>query len=305
MENINLQEVIDVGVYHPPASHKSYAVYLKKFAIFVKADDYLIGDMSTMIPKCHFNDHTLACFFYDLGRVCEHKPDVKKSCLAAINFGIQYHHLENIYAFKHIYPDLHLILQQWDTYLKVNPYFVKKGGRFDVNSVSLILSMTRDLAATVVIIFTGLRAISLYQATTNNWVNCPADLTATRHWKLILPRTKTDPKGLGPVSNRTSIVPCICLTNLDKTEKTKFLKKMKQDAFCSCVGSCPYDILTQYMNKCLPKSHDKDSNELAFLRSVTARGERTLTEFKLGEGEVKKCFERINIKLVLKLVLLA
>ena len=173
-----------------------------------------------------------------------------------------------------------------------------------MNSVSLILSMTpkndmeiRDLAATVVIIFTGLRAISLYQATTNNWTNCPADLTATRHWKLILSKTKTDPKGLGPVSNRTSIVPCICLTNLDKTEKTKFLKKMKQDAFCSCEGSCPYDILTQYMKKCPQKSHDRDSNELAFLRSVTARGERTLTEFKLGEGEVKKCFERINKKL--------
>ena len=70
--------------------------------------------MSTMIP-------TLACFFYDLARVCEYKPHVKKSCLAAINFGIQYHHLEKIHAFKHIYPDLHLILQQWDTYLKVNP----------------------------------------------------------------------------------------------------------------------------------------------------------------------------------------
>ena len=50
MENINLQEVIDAGVYHAPATHKSYAVYLKKFVIFVKADDYLIGDMSTMIP---------------------------------------------------------------------------------------------------------------------------------------------------------------------------------------------------------------------------------------------------------------
>ena len=47
-----------------PTTHKSYTVYLKKFVIFVKADDYLIGDMSTMIP-------TLACFFYDLGRVCD------------------------------------------------------------------------------------------------------------------------------------------------------------------------------------------------------------------------------------------
>ena len=72
---------------------------------------------------------------------------------------------------------------------------------------------------------------------------------------------------------------------------------MKQDAFCPCVGSCPYDILTQYMNKCPQKSNDIDSTELSFLRAVTARGERTLTEFKLGEGEAKKCFERVNSKL--------
>ena len=107
MENINLQEVIEAGVYN--------VLLLTRVIlfIFVKADDYLIGDMSTMIP-------TLACFFYDLGRVCEYKPRVKKSCLAAINFGIQYHHLKKVYDFKHIYPDLHLILQQWDTYLTLN-----------------------------------------------------------------------------------------------------------------------------------------------------------------------------------------
>jgi hypothetical protein len=155
----------------------------------------------------------------------------------------------------------------------------------------------RDIAATVVIIFTGLRAIRLYEATTNNWFKCPADSTATRHWKLILSRTKTDSKGFVSVSNKTSMVPCICLTNLDKKETIKFLKNMKQDTFCPCVGSCPYDILTQYMNKCPKKSHDIDSTEPSFLCAVTARGERTLTEFKLGEGEVKKCFERVNSKL--------
>jgi len=257
-----------------------------------------------MIPKIHFNDQTLACFFYELGRLHEYKPHIKKSSLAAINFGLQVHHLENIHSFKHLYPDLHLILKQWDCQLKVTPYFVQKGERFDVNSVSLILSMTpnndmelRDLAATVVIIFTGLRAISLYIATTNNWVKCPADSASTRHWRLILPRTKTDPKGDGPVANRTSVVPCICLTNLEKKEKAKFMKEMKHDPFCICVGPCPYDVLTRYMNKCPQKSHDNDATELSFLRAVTARGERTLTEFKLGEGEVKKCFERVNSKL--------
>jgi hypothetical protein len=50
-----------------------------------------------------------------------------------------------------------------------------------------------------------------------------------------------------------------------------FLKYMEQDAFCSCVGSCPYDI-TQYMNKCPKTSHDNDSTELSFLFAVTALG---------------------------------
>ena len=155
----------------------------------------------------------------------------------------------------------------------------------------------RDLAATVVIIFTGLRSNSLYLATTNNWVKCAADQTSTRHWKLVLPKTKTDPKGLGPVANRTSIVPCICLTNIDKKEKAKFLKDMKCDSFCSCLVLCPFDSLSNYMNKCPQKSHDDDSTELSFLRAVTARGDRTLTEHKLGESEVKKCIQRINLKL--------
>lgn len=52
------------------------------------------------------------------------------------------------------------------------------------------------------------------------------------------------------------------------------------------------------MIKCPQKSNNNDSTKLSFLCAVTARGERTLTEFKLGEGEVKKCFERVNFKLL-------
>jgi len=80
--------------------------------------------------------------------------------------------LKNVFALKHNYPDLHLILKQWDTQLKISPHYVQEGARCDVNSVLLIFSMSNmelhDLAATVVIIFTGLRAISLYEATSNN-----------------------------------------------------------------------------------------------------------------------------------------
>jgi hypothetical protein len=114
MEATNLQNILDAGVYHPSTTEKNYGIYLKKFALFVKANEHFIGDMKTMIPKNHFNDQTLACFFYELGRLHEYKPHIKKSCLAAINFGLQIHRLENIHSFKHIYPDLTLILKQWD-----------------------------------------------------------------------------------------------------------------------------------------------------------------------------------------------
>ena len=50
--------------------------------------------MKTMISKEHCNDITLAN---------NYKPQFKKSGLAAINLGVQYHHLENINAFKHIW----------------------------------------------------------------------------------------------------------------------------------------------------------------------------------------------------------
>ena len=64
-------------MYHPLTSLKNYAVYLKKFALFIEANEYVIGDMTTMIPKSDFNDKTLACFFYDIGGVTEYKPHVK------------------------------------------------------------------------------------------------------------------------------------------------------------------------------------------------------------------------------------
>ncbi len=59
--------------------------------------------MKTMISKEHFNDITLAKFFHHIGKTSNYKPQFKKSGLAAINLGVQYHHLESINAFKHIW----------------------------------------------------------------------------------------------------------------------------------------------------------------------------------------------------------
>lgn len=169
MQDIDLNAALNAGAYHPDGTAKNYATYLNKFAVFVGAERYNHEDIKNMVPKKYFNDDCLAKFFYDLGMTNDHKPHFKKAALAAINVGIEYHHLESIYNYKHLYPNLHLIIKQWECYLKVNPYFVHKGECFDTSAVSMILSMTslndmelRDLLATVVIVFTGLRANSLY-----------------------------------------------------------------------------------------------------------------------------------------------
>ena len=171
MENIDLEDALNAGAYHSEGTAKSYSSFLNKFAVFV-------GDGK---------------FFHYLGQSNNYKPHFKKSGLAAINLGVQHHHLENIYAFKHLYPNLHLILKQWECHLKAHPYFVTKGERFDTSAVSMILAMSsstdieiRDQAATVAIIFTGLRADSLYLAETSNWTRMMIQLDLHKTRILIL-----------------------------------------------------------------------------------------------------------------------
>jgi len=93
--------------------------------------------------------------------------------------------------------------------------------QIDICAVSMILAMSsttdkaiRDQAATIAIIFTGLRSDSLYLAETSNWMKVPADTSSLRHCRLILARTNTNPQGAGPVDGRTLMLPCICL-NID------------------------------------------------------------------------------------------
>lgn len=131
LDGIDLEDALRTGAYHPEGTTMSYATYLKKFSVFLGCQPYIIGDMTTLAPKEYFYDVSLAKFFLDLGRIHEFKPHIKKSALAAINVGVQYYELPNIFNFHHIYPKLHQILKQWDCHLKVHPYQVTKGESFD------------------------------------------------------------------------------------------------------------------------------------------------------------------------------
>ena len=62
MENIDLEDTLNAGAYHPEEASKSYSTFLNKFAVFTMEN----CDMKTMISKEHFNDITLAKFFSSL-----------------------------------------------------------------------------------------------------------------------------------------------------------------------------------------------------------------------------------------------
>jgi hypothetical protein len=247
MNEVDLEGALNAGAYHPDGTSSSYSTYLKKFAAFVDCEPYVIGDMTTIPIKEHFNDVTLAKFFLVLGRSNDFKPHFKKSGLAAINFGVIHHALPNIFQFHHAYPKLHQVLKLWDCHLKVHPYHVTKGESFDCEGVAAILALTnstdielRDQAATLVSLFTALRTVDIDRANTEDWKMCPADANNPRHFLLSRSQTKNDLKGIGNLSNLSSHLPCICLVGIDKAAKKKFLSVMKKDPFCPCNGPCPF-----------------------------------------------------------------
>ena len=51
----------------------------------------------------------------------------------------------------------------------------------------------------------------------------PADKTSPRRVVTVLAKTKNDMTGEGPVAGRTFVLPCICLSSLEDTEKTASL----------------------------------------------------------------------------------
>ena len=62
MQNIDLEDALNAGAYHPEGTSKSYSTFLNKFAVFIGDGKHVHGDMKTMISKEHFNDITLAIY---------------------------------------------------------------------------------------------------------------------------------------------------------------------------------------------------------------------------------------------------
>ena len=108
-DDIDLDERLVNGLNHIPSTMKTYAVYLKKFAIFVQAEEYELGGALT--PKAYFTDENIAKFILALHDNFNHRPHILKSAMAAIGHAIKTHLLPNIHDFKHLYGKTHNVIQ--------------------------------------------------------------------------------------------------------------------------------------------------------------------------------------------------
>ena len=123
---------------------------------------------------------------------------------------------------------------------------MKKAEGFNEEQLASIIDLNYEnhleLQAIACVCFTCVTAIrveDLHQAKTTDLTCTPPSNKNPRNFKLKLPTTKNDSDGTGSVENRTWIVPCYCLEDLEKAAKQKLARQLSANALVSCVAACP------------------------------------------------------------------
>ena len=198
---------------------------------------------------------------------------------------------------------MNLYIQAWETQLRITPYFVKKAEGFNEEQLASIIDLNYEnhleLQAIACVCFTCVTAIrveDLHQAKTTDLTCTPPSNKNPRNFKLKLPTTKNDSDGTGSVENRTWIVPCYCLEDLEKAAKQKLARQLSANALVSCVAACPQNVLTMFLREC-PPPNVKYPNPSLF-RALTSKGEvRTLTCNPLGIHSIRELTKLVNERL--------
>jgi hypothetical protein len=165
---------------------------------------------------------------------------------------------------------------------------VKKAEGFNEEQLAAILDLNhqnhlelQSLACVCFTCFTAIRVEDHYQAKTTELTLTPPSNKNPRNLKLKLLKTKNVPDSTGTVENRTWIVPCCCLEDLDKAANQKFARQLSANALVPCVATCPYNVITMFLRECPPPNMKYPNSSL--FRALTSKGVvRTLTCNPLG-----------------------
>lgn len=133
-----------------------------------------------------------------------------------------------------------------------------------------------------------------------------ADKKTARGFKTIVPKTKNDPKGTGPICRRTFFLPCSCLKSLHGNEKAKFQRDLRKDPFVDCVTHCAFEKLWIYYKMCPDNTGQLSEMEiennimlkpLMFWRVRATTGLRRMITTPIRVENIKDSIKRINLRL--------
>lgn len=97
--NMNLIQELNQLPFNTEGTASLYAVYLKKFAVYVgQSDD------SVYVSKEFYSDENICSFLLKYYNEKEHKPHFKKVILAALGSALVYHNLPGIFSSLGVYP---------------------------------------------------------------------------------------------------------------------------------------------------------------------------------------------------------
>ncbi|KAJ1418191.1 hypothetical protein B484DRAFT_400557 [Ochromonadaceae sp. CCMP2298] len=275
--DVDNSEEIATGMVNIPATEKSYETIVRKF------------------------------------RGYEHdwKPHFRKASMAAIGSMLKNRNLDKLFDSPHLYRETHRVIMRWRCELKINPYHAVGSQAYCAAALAAMLQLLRsspleqrDSAVVILTCFTSLRIEDVEGMKERMLTVKPANKSHPRRIVMVLDHTKNDKTGQGPVAGRTYVLPCTCALDMDAEETAKFAQLCKTNIKHPCPDVCPYQVVLDFQHA-KPTSLDPSSKgklvapgEMSFGRSLSARGDpRTLTTFKLGIREMRKCVVRVNARL--------
>jgi hypothetical protein len=326
--DVDNSEEIATGMVNIPATEKSYETFVRKFRGYVGLAE------NERVQEDALTDHNFANFLLAVGKEHDWKPHFRKASMAAIGSMLKNRNLDKLFDSPHLYRETHRVimvritfttfiqlqtnlirstlhLQRWRCELKINPYHAVGSQAYCAAALAAILQLLRsspleqrDSAVVILTCFTSLRIEDVEGMLERMVTVKPANKTQPRRVIIVLDKTKNDKTGSGPVAGRTFALPCTCSLDMDVAETAQFAQLCKSNTKHPCPDICPYQVVMDYQNA-KPTSLDPSSKgklvapgEMSFGRSLSARGEpRTLTTYKLGIREMRKCVVRVNERL--------
>lgn len=235
-------------------SAKSYGSMMKRYTKFCGVDPPAVQCPVELVA-----DEPVAKFAIELGKASEWHPSASKTFFAGIGSHCERYGLPKVFEHKHEWPLTTNAVSIWKAKMKEHPHFPQKAGQFDFEAIKEILNLDcanaeeiRDVAIQVCALFIGKRADDMVHWLSKNTKILTASAERPRLFKFVQTTSKGSKVMTGPIEDRTSVLPCTCLSVLkdNKPMLRSFVTQLKKDPFVPCPVPCPFACVKRYYDLC-------------------------------------------------------